>query len=329
MIQKIRWGIVSTGWMAQKFAEGLAALSDAEIIAVSSRTKEAADKFGDQFNVPRRYVGVEALASDKDVDIVYIATPHPMHKSETIHCLNAGKAVLCEKPMAMNGKEVSEMIACAKKNKVFLMEAMWMYFFPAIAKICELLAAGAIGEIRFLQANFCFRCEWDQKSRLLNPQLGGGTLLDIGVYVIAFAHKILGKEPVRITSMADIGQSGVDEQSAMIFGYDGGAVASLNCSFRVDAPCEAVIFGTGGYIKIPHMFFHPDKFILKTEQNAEKEFAFERLGNGYTYEAIEVMKCLREGKTECPIMPLKTSAAIMKTMDRIRKQWKLKYPMER
>ncbi|MFA5292462.1 MAG: Gfo/Idh/MocA family oxidoreductase [Phycisphaerae bacterium] len=329
MAKKIRWGIVGTGGIAHQFAKALAILPDTELTAVSSRTKEAAEKFAAEFNVPNCHIGAESLANDKNVDAVYIATPHPMHKGETIFCLEGGKAVLCEKPFAMNGLEVGQMIKCAKKNKLFLMEAMWMYFFPAMKKVRQLVDDGDVGEIRHVQVNFCFLKDFQPQSRLFNPNLGGGTLLDIGVYVIAFAHKILDKEPVQIASMADIGKTGVDDQSSMILGYDGGVMASLNCSFRVNMPCEAVIFGTDGYIKIPHMFFQPDKIIVKAGQEQEKEIKFDRLGNGYTYEAMEVMRCLREGETESPIMPLDTSMAIMRTMDRIRQQWNLVYPMEK
>ncbi len=329
MTAKIRWGIVGTGWMAQKFAEGLSVLEDAELVTVASRSKESAEKFGAKFNVPHRHIGVKSIACDEDVDIVYIATPHPMHKNETISCLEGGKMVLCEKPLAMNSLEAGQMVSCARKNKLFLMEAMWMYFFPAIVKVSELIAGGAIGEVRLVQVNFCSRRQWEPKSRFLNLQLGGGALLDVGVYNIALAHKIYGKEPQRISSMADIGKSGVDEQSSMIFGYDSGAMAVLSCAVRTETPYEAAIYGTDGYIKIPHMFFQPDRIIVKAGQDKEKEITFSRLGNGYSYEAAEVMRCLHEGRVECPIMPLDTSMAIMKTMDRVREQWNLVYPMEK
>jgi len=329
MAEKIRWGIVSTGGMAHKFAEGLSILADAKITAVASRTRESAEKFGTEFNVPHRYVGIEAIASDEDVDIIYIATPHPMHKNETISSLEGGKAVLCEKPFAMNSSEVGQMVECARKNKLFLMEAMWMYFFPAMSKVRELAAGGAIGEVRLVQVNFCTRREWEPESRFLNPQLGGGALLDVGVYNIALTQMIYGREPKRISSLAHIGQSGVDEQSSTIFGYDGGAMAVLMCAVRTETLYEAAIYGTGGYIKIPHMFFQPDRIIVKAGKDEEKEIKFSRLGNGYSYEAAEVMQCLRDGKVECPTMPLNTSITIMKTMDKIRQQWKLVYPMEK
>ena len=328
MAKKIRWGIVGTGGIAQKFAQGLDVLPDAQLVAVASRSKESAEKFSAEFNVPNRHIGAEAIASDGDVDVVYIATPHPMHKDDTINCLKGGKAVLCEKPFAMNSSEVMQMVMCARERGLFLMEAMWMYFFPAMAKVRELITGGAIGEIRLVQANFCFRCEYDPEDRLLNPALGGGALLDVGVYNIALAQMIYGKGPIRISSMAHIGQTGVDEQSSMILGYENGAMAVLTCAIRTSTLNEAVIYGTDGFIRIPHMFWHPDRIIVKTGRDEEKEITFNRLGNGYSYEAVEVMQCLRNGEIESSTMPLDASAAIMKTMDQIRQQWNLVYPME-
>ena len=329
MAKKIRWGIVGTGRIAHHFASGLAAIENTEITAVSSRTKASAEKFAEEFGISGKHIGSESLASDKNVDVVYIATPNPMHKDDTINCLKGGKAVLCEKAFAMNVSEATQMIGAAKEKGLFLMEAMWMYFFPAMAEIRRFVAAGAIGEIRLVQANFCFRKEWQPQGAKLNPALGGGALLDVGVYNIALAQMIYGKEPVRISSMAHIGQTGVDEQSSMIFGYEGGAMAVLTCAVRTETPLEAAIYGTNGYIKIPHKFFQPDKIIVKAGQEREKEIKFERLGNGYNYEAAEVMQCLREGKMESLIMPLDTSMAIMRTMDSIRQQWNLVYPMEK
>lgn len=330
MSKKVRWGIVGTGGIAHQFARALTVIPDAELVAVSSRKMETAKKFAAEFKVPNCHVTAASLANDKDVDVAYIATPHPMHKDETILCLNGGKAVLCEKPFAMNSAEVAEMIRCSKKNKRFLMEAMWTYFFPAVQKIREIIHSGQIGEVRLATVNFCFNKDpLDPDGRLINPVLGGGALLDIGIYDIAYAQMIFGKEPAKITSSAFIGSIGVDEQASMIFEYGNGQTAALNISFRVDVPCEAFVCGTKGWIKVPHMFFHPDRFILKIGQAAEKEYTFERLGNGYAWQAIEVMKCMEQGKLESQIMPLSTSVAFMNTMDKIRKQWNLVYPMEK
>lgn len=329
MADKIRWGIIGTGGIAHHFARGLGVLADAQLVAVASRTKESADKFGEEFNVPHRHIGAEAIAADKDVDVIYVATPHPMHVSDTITSLNGGKAVLCEKPFAMNSSEVMQMVACAKKKKLFLMEAMWTYFLPAISEVRRLIACGAIGEIRLVQTTFCFQCPPDPQNRFLNPALGGGALLDVGVYEIAIAQMAYGREPVRISSMAHIGQTGVDEQEAMIFGYNNGAMAVLTCAIRAQAVNEAAIYGTDGYIRILPNFWHSDRIILKTGENEEKEIKFTIVGNGYNYQAAEVMQCLRSGKTENSIMPLSTSIAMMKTMDRVRAQWNLTYPMEK
>lgn len=329
MAQKIRWGIVGTGGIAHMFAKALAVLPDAELIAVSSRKKETAQKFAAEFDIPNHHVGADSLAKDKNIDVAYISTIHPAHKSDTISCLNGGKAVLCEKPFAMNSLEVSQMIDCAKKNNLFLMEAMWTYFFPAMAEVRRIISSGDIGEVRLVNANFCFNKEPDPDGRLINPLLGGGALLDIGVYVIAFAQMIYGIEPDKISSIAHIGSAGTDEQCSMIFSYPGGVQASLCCSFCVDAPCQAAVYGSKGYIKIPHMFFHPDKFSVKIGDQPEKEYSFQRLGNGYTYQALEVMQCLRDGKSQSQIMPWSASTAIMRTMDKIRNQWNLVYPCEK
>ncbi|MDD5133783.1 MAG: Gfo/Idh/MocA family oxidoreductase [Phycisphaerae bacterium] len=329
MADKIRWGIIGTGAISHHFARGLGVLADAQLVAVASRTKGSADKFGEEFNVPHRHIGAEAIAADEDVDVIYIGTPHPMHVSDTLASLAGGKAVLCEKPFAMNSSEVMQMVACAKKNKLFLMEAMWTYFLPAITEVRRLITSGAIGEIRLVQSTFGFRCQWDPQSRLLNPVLGGGALLDVGVYDIAIAQMAYGREPVRINSMAHIGQTGVDEQGAMIFGYDNGAMAVLTYAVRTQAVNEAAIYGTDGYIRILPNFWHAERIIVKAGQADEKEIKFEMVGNGYNYQAVEVMQHLRSGKTESSIMPLSTSIAMMKTMDRVRAQWGLTYPMEK
>ncbi|HAL46104.1 MAG: hypothetical protein A2Y12_06720 [Planctomycetes bacterium GWF2_42_9] len=329
MADKIRWGIVGTGGIAHKFAEALAVLPYAQLTAVSSRKMETAEKFAAQFNIPNCHIGANSLAKDNNVDVVYIATPHPNHKAETILCLDNGKAVLCEKPFAMNSIEVTEMIHAAKKNKVFLMEAMWMYFFPAISKIRQIISNGDLGDISLITSNFCFDCSDNEKQRLIDPNLGGGSLLDIGIYDIAFAQMVYGKEPSNIASLAHFGSTGVDEQASMIFQYEKGQIASMNCSFHLAMPCAASIFGTKGRIEIPKDFFHPDKFIVTIGSSRQKEYSFDRLGNGYTYEALEVMQCIRNKKTESDIMPLSVSIAFINTMDKIRHQWKLVYPMEK
>lgn len=327
MNDRIRWGIVGTGKICRKFAEGLKALPDAEIVAVGSRTTKSAERFGRDLKIPHRHGSYEALASDPDVQVVYVGTPHPMHKENTLLLLNNGKAVLCEKPFAMNAGDATEMIALAKKKNLFLMEAMWTHFFPAVKEAHRLVLKGKIGEVRMVKADFCFRCGWKPEERLLNPQLGGGGLLDVGVYVTSFAQMIYGKEPDSISTVAHIGKTGVDEQAAMIFGYEDGAMAVLTCAVRTQTKHEAMIAGTEGWIRLPHPFWQPDSMFVGTNEK-EKELRFERLGNGYSFEAQEVHHCLRKKRIESSIMPHEKTLAVMRTLDRIRSQWGLKYPME-
>lgn len=328
-MDKIRWGIIGTGAIAKKFAEGLKVIENAELTAVCSRSIGAADNFANEFDIHHRHIGLESFCTDKCVDAVYVATPHPFHCEGTLACLDAGKAVLCEKPFAMNSKEVKQMVDKARKKKLFLMEAMWTYFFPAMSKVRKLIAAGAIGDIKLVQSNFSFAGNHDLKGRLLNPELGGGALLDVGVYNIALAYMVFGKEPIEISSQAQIGNTGVDELSSIIMKYDDGAIASSTCGINVSVDHDAVIYGTDGYIKIPHLFWQPKQIIFKTRDSDETEISFNHKGNGYNYEAKEVAKCLKFAETESKIIPLDTSISIMKTMDKIREQWGLKYPMEK
>ncbi|MCP4262322.1 MAG: Gfo/Idh/MocA family oxidoreductase [Planctomycetes bacterium] len=329
MSDKIRWGIIGTGFIAHQFARGLAVLEDARLAAVASRTKESAEKFAEEFGVTHRHVGVEELAGNENVDVVYVATPNTKHKGNTLRCLNGGKAVLCEKPFCINALEAAEMVECAREKGLFLMEAMWNHYFPAMVKVREIINDGAIGEVRQVHSNFSFRGEWDPNGLLLNPELGGGSLLDVGVYNIALVQMVYQREPTRISGMAHLGETGVDEQSSVTFGYDNGALAVLTSAIRTETRQEAAIYGTDGYILLPHAFWKPERIIVKTSQEEEREYKFDLVGNGYNYEAAEVMRCLRNGCLESPILPLDTSVAIMRTMDTIREQWGLVYPMEK
>ena len=237
-MDKIRWGILGTGRIAGDFATGLAAESDAEIVAVGSRAQHTADEFADRFAIPNRHPTYEALAADPDVDIIYIATPHTLHKENTISCLNAGKAVLCEKPFAINSAEAQEMIDCARANGIFLMEAMWTRFLPHIREMVRRIEDGQIGEIRLFQGDFCYRAPVNPGSRAFNPDLGGGALLDIGVYPISLVHHLLGG-PARTASLAHLGETGVDELAGMLFQYEDGALAVMSTAVRANTPHSA------------------------------------------------------------------------------------------
>ena len=327
MYEKIRWGIIGTGNIAKLFAHGLSALPDAELVAVGSRSQASADAFGDQFAIPRRHASYAALAEDSGVDAIYVATPHPLHKENTLQALRAGKAVLTEKPFTINAQEAREVIQFAREQRLFLMEAMWTRFIPAMVRVRELLAQGVIGEPHMLTADFGFRTGFNPEGRLFNPQLGGGALLDVGVYCVSLASMIFGK-PERITSMAHLGETRVDERAAMILGYPGGQLALLSTAIRTNTPMEAIISGSEGQIRIPPLFWKPTHVSVTVHGKEKTEIEMPLVGNGYNYQAAEVARCLREGQTESPVMPLDETLSIVEMMDTIRAQWGLKYPME-
>jgi len=327
-MDKIRWGILATGRIAHKFARGLSCLDDAELIAVGSRRQEKADAFAEEWDIPHRHASYEALAADPDVDAVYVATPHPFHKDNSMLCLEAGKAVLCEKPLTVNARQAEEVIACARGSGVFLMEAMWTRFLPAIVRLRELLAEGALGEVRMVKADFCFRTGWDPKGRLLNPDLAGGGLLDVGVYTLAFASMVFGGPPPEMTSMAHVGETGVDEQAAMILRYEGGRLGVLTCGVRTAMPHVAYVFGTEKWARVHAPFWKTQGLTIGSADAEEEVIQLPHRENGYEYEAEHVMQCLRGGRTESDVMPLDESLAIVRTMDALRAEWGLRYPME-
>jgi predicted dehydrogenase len=322
----IAWGILGPGNISKKFATGLDSVPDAKIMAVGSRNLKRANEFADAFNIPTAYDSYEALVADPNVDVIYIGTPHSFHKEHTLLCLNAGKHVLCEKPFAINTAEASEMIAAARENGLFLMEAMWSRFLPTLVKTRTLIADGAIGEVRMVQADFGFRAGVNPEGRLFNPALGGGALLDVGIYPLSLAHMVLGT-PDRLTSLAHLGETGVDEGTAFILGYDQGQMAVLSTAIRTNTPHEAFIIGTSGWIKIHGPWWASDNLTLQIN-GQEDIISCPIVGNGYNYEAEEVGSCIRSGRLESEIMPLDETLAIMRLMDEIRAQIGLRYPME-
>jgi dihydrodiol dehydrogenase / D-xylose 1-dehydrogenase (NADP) len=323
---KIRWGILGTGNIANKFAEDLALVSNAELVAVASRTQESADKFADLYNITQRYSSYEKLAEDPNIDVVYISTIHPLHKENSLTCLKNGKAVLCEKPFTLNAKEADELINFARTNKIFLMEAMWNRYLPSLKKLRQLLSENVIGDILQLTADFALRFQFDPKHRLFDPEKGGGALLDLGIYPVSFSSMIFGA-PKQIKSFAHLGETGVDEQASIILEFDDGKMATLYTSTRFNSPSEALLIGSTGRIKIHGPIYSPTQITLyQDEKETKMDFSFE--GVGLHFEAQEVVNCLKAGKYESEIMPLDESFSIMKTMDQIRKQWGLVYPTE-
>lgn len=324
----IRWGILATGEVAKNFTQALKTCSDAQISAVSSRTQGRAEDFGNRWNIPVRYGSYQALAEDPRVDIIYIATPHNLHAENIEMCLKAGKHVLCEKAFTLNARQAEVCIALAREKNLFLMEAMWMRFFPAAAQIRDWLAQGILGQIRLVQADFCINLPFDPDHRLYDLERAGGALLDLGIYPLSFASMVLGPAR-RVHGRAQIGQSGVDELDAITLSYDQGAFASLNCGMRGYKPREAFIIGSEGYVKVHNIFFRPDRLSLHLIGQDPEDFHFPIEGNGYQYEIQEVHRCLQSGQIESHMMPLDESLSLMKQMDELRSAWNLVYPDER
>ncbi len=324
---RIRWGILSTGHIAGRFAEALELLPDAEIAAVGSRDQETADAFAQQYGVTRAHGSYEALAADPDIDVIYIGTPHAFHLENATLCMRSGKAVLCEKALTINASEAEEMVRIAREEKVFLMEAMIPRHVPLLKQVLGWVEAGRIGEVRMVNASRCARGTFDPEGRHMNPKLGGGSLLDVGVYVISFAYQVFGKAPVESTGVAHLGPLGSDEQGVAVLKYDDGAIANLSFALQTAAVADAYIYGTDGYIKIDETFAVPHRASLVIDKEVVEVIEEPIIGdNALVYEAMETMRCLREGLLESPFMPLDQSIEIMGTMDALRRPWGLRYP---
>ncbi|BFV59133.1 Gfo/Idh/MocA family oxidoreductase [Kitasatospora sp. CMC57] len=324
----IRWGVLATGGIAAAFTEDLLAVPGAEVAAVASRSEASARAFADRFGIPRAYGSWAELAADPEVDVVYVATPHAAHLAATTLMLEAGKAVLCEKPFTLSAPQAEQLAATARARGSFLMEAMWMYLNPAVRRIVELVRDGAIGEVRAVHADFGFPAPADPAHRLWDPAAGGGALLDLGVYPVSFAHLLLG-EPEQVKAVATLTPEGVDEHTGMVLSHPGGALSLLSCSLVADYGQRASVHGTTGRIELPADFFHAGGFVLHQDGKPAEEYVIDRgPGNGLGLEATEVVRCLRAGLTESPLVPLDGTLAVMRTLDAVRSQIGVVYPGE-
>jgi len=323
---KIRWGILGTGNIACQFARGLRDAASAELVAVGSRSLEKSQAFGRDFGVAHCHGSYERLADDPDIDVVYISTPHAMHRENAILCLESGKAVLCEKPLAINRSQAAEMIQLARRKNLFLMEAMWTRFLPPIVRLRELLAEGVIGDVRLVSADFGIRIQRDPNHRLFDPCLGGGCLLDVGIYPINLANMILGT-PCAVAGEVTIGPTNVDEQAAITLKYSRGQIATLLAAIQTQTAHHAGVFGTNGFIHIGTHWWKGAPMLITA---ADKTWRVDEpiLGEGYQYEADEVARCLAAGQIQSDIMPWDQSLAVLSTMDQLRAMWGVKYPME-
>jgi dihydrodiol dehydrogenase / D-xylose 1-dehydrogenase (NADP) len=327
-MKTVRWGIIGPGNIAHKFADALRTIESAILTAVASRDKSRARRFADQYAVPLAFDSYAALAACPELDAVYIATPHSHHAKPTTDCLKHGKAVLCEKPITVNAAELQYLIDLAHQNNTFLMEAMWTRFLPIMETVKDWIDTGAIGEPRLVQADFGFRSDKkNPKTRLFNPALAGGSLLDVGVYPISFSHWVFGDAPVAVSGQAMLGDTGVDEQMCATMKFTGGRLASVISAIRTKTNGMATIFGTDGQIRIAPPFWQATTATLirgKNQQTIERPFQV----NGFEYEIMEVCRCLNAGLAESPKLTLQDSLGVMQTLDMLRAQWKLHYPSE-
>eukprot|EP01116_Phalansterium_solitarium_P021789 TRINITY_DN6934_c0_g1_i1.p1 TRINITY_DN6934_c0_g1~~TRINITY_DN6934_c0_g1_i1.p1 ORF type:complete len:341 (+),score=128.00 TRINITY_DN6934_c0_g1_i1:168-1190(+) len=337
--RQFRWGIIGTGKIAHDFVTALSYLPDAEVVAVGSRTQQSADKFSSEHGIARAYASHEAVADDPQVDIVYISTFHPFHVQGARACLSKGKAVVVEKPLTLNATEATELIELARSNKVFLMEAMWTRYYPASYKIRELIKS-TLGDIKGVQVSFGFVDPG--VPRLTQPELGGGALLDIGVYPLAFISNVFGGvAPSRVSAIGDLNALGTDDNVAINLAYGAGHLAQAYVSLHAQLANEALVYGTNGSIRIAAPFWTPTKFTLHLNDQPPQTFElplpelkpgdkFNFINSvGLHYEAAYAQRALAEGRTESDVLSLDESLIIMRTMDEIRRQLGVVYPGEK
>lgn len=321
----IRWGIVGPGNIANKFAAAIKNVDGAYLAGVASRSVESGKAFAEKYNIPYVFHGYESMAESDLIDAVYIATPHPFHKPCAEIFLNAKKHVLCEKPLCINAKEASELKECANRNGVFLMEAMWTRFLPAVLEAKRMAEEGVIGEIRGLTADFCYHSSPEEEEKLFRNDMAGGSLLDVGVYGLHFAAMFLQNEPDNISATADV-RNGVDYHTYAVLKYPDNEIAAVTSAIGLKKPESAYIYGTKGYIFFP-CFYGAREFYVYTN-DGERNFQIPPVGDGFEEEIYEAVSYIRKGKTESDILPLSESIRILRQMDDIRAQLGVRYPSE-
>ncbi|AFG36392.1 putative dehydrogenase [Spirochaeta africana DSM 8902] len=322
----VRWGILGCGSIAHNFVQALPLVPTADLVAVASRSNAAgfSGQYRDTYPDLTVYQDYAELAGDPAVDAVYIATTHNFHFAHAMLCLEQGKHVLCEKPITINADQLVRLRDTARRHDCFLMEALWTRFLPGIRQLTELLQQRVIGDVRLLQANFGIQVADDPQHRLLNPQLAGGALLDLGIYPLNFARIVYGRELISARSVAEIGPTGVDEVSAYLLQFAGGGTAVLSSSCRVATPHTALLYGTTGSIEVED-FFHPSVIHVRTGSHTHT-YQVGYPATGFQYEIQEASHCILSGLAESRIMPIEESLQIISLMDQFRADWGLSYP---
>ena len=331
----VRWGVLSTGKIATSFVKDLSLLEECEVVAVGARAQVSADTFAAEHGVTRAYGDYRSLVEDPDVDVVYIGTPHALHREHVELALEAGKPVLCEKAFTLNAPDSEHLVRLAREKNLFLMEAMWMRCNPLVRRLQQLLASGELGEVQQVRADLGFVVDKPPTDRLLDPALGGGALLDMGIYPLTFTSLFLG-EPAAISAAATLSDVGADLNLALSLAYPNGAIASLTSTMTAWSPRTASIATDRGRIDFPEAFHHPTR-VTWTSMVGDPDFegppepeviTGELIGTGLANEALEVVRCLRNGETESPLVPLDDTVALMRQMDRIRQIVGVRYPAD-
>jgi len=310
----VRWGIAGPGRIAEKVAGDFPYVDGAELVAVGSRSAERAADFAQRHGAERAHGSYGELIADPDVDAIYIATPHPQHKALAVAALRAKKAVLVEKAFTMTTAGAQEVADTARAEGVFAMEAMWTRFQPAIVRVREWLDDGAIGDVRGVQADLGVVREFDAADRLFAPELGGGALLDLGVYVVSFAQMVLG-DPERVVAHGATGRTGVEEDASLLLAYPDGVSALLTCSLHSPMPGQARIFGTSGWIDVLPRFHHPHDVVLHRDGHDSEAVHLPPNGGGYSHELAEVTDGVRQGRVESTVMPLDDTIAVQRVLE--------------
>lgn len=324
-MSKLRWGFLSAGGIATAVADDFR-IAGINIQAVGARDMAKANKFADTFGIPNRHQGYEALVNDPEVDVVYVSTPHPWHHQHALLALNAGKHVLLEKPFTINAREAKEIKDLAAAKKLFVLEAMWTRFLPSMDAIFEVINSGVLGEIKLVTADHSQYLP--HVPRLWEPQLGGGALLDLGIYPVSFAVRVLGL-PQKMTAKATLTGEKVDETTSIIFEYEDGAQATLTTCMSAAGPVTAVVTGTYGRIDIDGSFYNQTSFKVFNQGGEVIQSYHQKIdGVGRQYQGLHLERCVAAGLLESPIMSITESVEIMKVMDALRTQIGVKYPTE-
>jgi predicted dehydrogenase len=329
MINKqFNWGIIGPGRIAEQFVQGLKVIENSALYAVASTRLERATAFARKYGGEKAYSSYEALVSDPQVDAIYVATPHRFHFENIMLCLNAGKPVLCEKPLTVNAAETKKLIETSKTKKVFLMEALWTRFLPIYQQVCQWLEAGAIGDVKYLSSTFGGVIPKAEDDRWLNPELAGGTLLDMGIYPISISQWVTGQNPQSFSVQALLGKTGVDVLTAVTLKYPNGVISQFNSNFLVENTNDFFIYGTDGRIRIHPNYWGASSATLVTD-GQELTVTKPLAGGGFEFETKEAMRCVQAGLLESPVMTHAETLSNMELMDKIRTEIGLKYPFEK